>query len=175
MRPDNLGYLFDAPLTLAPDSPALFQDDVVLSYADLDARANRMANALRDLGIGAGDRVALMFSNDFRFLESLVGPMRLGAVSVPLNTRMGDEALRYVMENAEAQVVIANTAMAARATAVAAGIPRVKHVIADGDPPDGALAYEPLLAAASPVLARRRTDPGEISMQLYTSGSTGRP
>jgi len=175
MRPDNLGYLFDAPLTLAPDSPALFQDDVVLSYADLDARANRMANALRDLGIGPGDRVALMFSNDFRFLESLFAPMRLGAVSVPVNTRMGDEALRYVLENAEAQVVIANAAMAARATSIAASIPRVKHVIVDGTPCHGALAYEPLLAAASRVLARRRTDPGEISMQLYTSGSTGRP
>ncbi len=175
MRPDNLGYLFDAPLTLAPDSPALFQDDVVLSYADLDARANRMANALRDLGIGAGDRVALMFSNDFRFLESLFAPMRLGAVSVPLNTRMGDDALRYVMENAEAQVVIANAGMAARATSIAAGIPRVKHVIVDGTPCDGALAYEPLLAAASSGLARRRTDPDEVSMQLYTSGSTGRP
>ena len=81
MLPDNLGYLFDAPLTLAPDSPALLQDDVVLSYADLDARTSRMANALRDLGVGPGDRVALMFSNDFRFLESLFAPMRLGAVS----------------------------------------------------------------------------------------------
>ena len=79
MRPDNLGYLFDAALTLAPESPALFQADVVLSYAELDARANRMANALRDLGIGSGDRVALMFSNDFRFLESLFGLPGMGS------------------------------------------------------------------------------------------------
>lgn len=175
MRPENLGYLFDAPLTLAPESPALFQDDVVLSYAELDARTNRMANALRDLGIGAGDRVALMFSNDFRFLESLFGPMRLGAVPVPLNTRMGDEALRYVVEDAEAQVIVANGAMAERATALAGGIPRVKHVIVDGPAREGALAYEPLLATASGRLARRRTEPDEVSMQLYTSGSTGRP
>jgi acyl-CoA synthetase (AMP-forming)/AMP-acid ligase II len=120
-----------------------------------------------------------MFSNDFRFLESLLGPMRLGAVSVPLNTRMGDDALRYVVEDADARVLIANAAMAERATALAAGVPHVKHVIVDapaaGPTPAGALAYEPLLAAASPTLARRRTDPAEICMQPYTSGSTGKP
>jgi long-chain acyl-CoA synthetase len=175
MLPDNLGYLFDAPLRLAPASPAVFQGDRMLTYAELDARVNRMANALRDLGVGAGDRVALMFSNDFRFLESLFGPMRLGAVPVPLNTRMGDEALRYVVENSEAKVVIANAAMAARAAALAAAVPAVKHVIVDGAVPDGAVAYEPWLATGSPTLPRRRTEPDEIAMQLYTSGSTGRP
>ena len=89
MLPDNLGYLFDAPLALSPSSPALYQDDAQVSYAELDARCNRIATGLARLGVVAGDRVALMFSNDVRFIESLLGPMRLGAVTVPLNTRMG--------------------------------------------------------------------------------------
>jgi acyl-CoA synthetase (AMP-forming)/AMP-acid ligase II len=63
MLPDNLGYLFDAPLRLAPSSPALFQDDARITYAELDARCNRIATGLARLGVGAGDRVALMFSN----------------------------------------------------------------------------------------------------------------
>jgi len=134
-----------------------------------------MANALRDLGVTAGDRVALMFSNDVRFLESLFAPMRLGAVSVPLNTRMGDDMLRYVVEDAEATVLIANAAMAERAAVLAAGLPTMKHVIVDGPPREGTHAYEALLAAASPALARRRTGPDEICMQPYTSGSTGKP
>ena len=62
-----------------------------------------MANALAALGVGAGDRVALLFNNDVRFLETLFGAMRLGAVAVPLNIRMGDEALRYVVEDSEAR------------------------------------------------------------------------
>ncbi len=175
MLPDNLGYLFDVALRLAPASPALFQDDLTLSYGELDARCNRMANALRDLGVTAGDRVALMFSNDVRFLESLFAPMRLGAVSVPLNTRMGDDMLRYVVEDAEATVLIANAAMAERAAVLAAALPTLKHVIVDGPPREGTHAYEALLAAASPALARRPTDPDEICMQPYTSGSTGKP
>lgn len=175
MLPDNLGYLFDVPLKVAPDAPAVFQGDTCLSYADLDARCNRMADALRALGIGPGDRVALMFANDFRFLESLLGPMRLGAVPVPLNTRMGDDALHYVVEDAEAPVMIANRAMAARARALAARLPRLRHVVIDDDEGGAALAYEPLLASASPALPRRMTAPDEVCMQPYTSGSTGKP
>ncbi|MGH9842490.1 MAG: class I adenylate-forming enzyme family protein [Blastocatellia bacterium] len=175
MLPDNLGFIFDAALNLAPELPAVLQDDVVLSFEELDARCNRMANALRQLGVKAGDRVALCFSNDYRFLESLFGPMRLGAVPAPLNTKMGDEALAYVIADSEAQVMIANPALAARARALAARLPSIRHLITAGLKIDGALAYEAMLDAASPLLDRRCTDPDEICMQPYTSGSTGKP
>jgi acyl-CoA synthetase (AMP-forming)/AMP-acid ligase II len=175
MLPDNLGHLFDAALTLAPAAPAVFQGDTVLTFAELDARASRMANALAGLGVGAGDRVALMFGNDWRFLEALFGPMRLGAVAVPLNVRMGDEALRYVVEDAEATVLVAGAATAERAAGLARALPGVKHFVAEGAPVDGALPYEALLHTAADTLGRRRTDADEVCMQPYTSGSTGKP
>ena len=175
MLPDNLGYLFDAALALSPDAPAVFQGDAVLTFAHLDARINRMANALADLGVGAGTRVALMFGNDVRFLESLFGPMRLGAVPVPLNTRMGDDALRYVLEDSEAPVLVASAGLTERARAVTEGVPAVKHVILEAPPAGGALSYDDVVAAASPALARRATAFDEICMQPYTSGSTGKP
>jgi len=109
--PDNLGYLFDTALALMPSAPAVFQGETVLTYADLDARSNRLANALASVGVTAGDRVTLLFNNDFRFLETLFGIMRLGAVAVPLNIRMGDEALRYVAEDSEAAVMVASSAL----------------------------------------------------------------
>ena len=177
MLPDNLGRLWDVPLRLIPDQVAVIQGDTEWTYAGLEARTNRLANALRDLGVGPGTRVALMFGNDVRFLEALFAPMRLGAVAVPLNTRMGDDALGYVVDDAEATVMIANRAMAERARALAARLPRVRHLIADADAADlgDALAYEPLLAAASADLERRPTRPDEICLQPYTSGSTGKP
>jgi len=168
--PDNLGYLFDTALALTPSRPAVFQGDTVLTFAELNARSNRMANALAALGVAAGDRVALLFNNDYRFLETLFGAMRLGAVAVPLNIRMGDEALRYVAEDSEA-----SAALAERGRALAAQIPAIKHVIADAPAVDGALAYEDVVAAASPTLARRATGFDEVCMQPYTSGSTGKP
>ena len=176
MLPESLGYLFDVPLKLTPSAVAVIQRDTVLTYAQLDQRCCRMANALRGLGVRAGDRVALMFGNDWRFLESFFGPMRLGAVSVPLNIRMGDEALRYVLEDAEARVLVAGRDQAERARGLAAEIKGLAHVVLDiGERPNGVLAYEPLLAAASPRLRRRRIDPESVCMQPYTSGSTGKP
>ncbi len=171
MLPDNLGHLFDVPLRLTPDAVAVIQDETTLSYRQLDARTARVANLLLDLGIRAGDRVALMFGNDWRFLEAFFAPMRLGAVSVPLNTRMGDEALAYVLEDAEARVLLAGRDQADRARGLAARVKTLGHLVADGPGGD----YEARLAAASPRFRRRRVDPESVCFQPYTSGSTGRP
>ncbi|MGH9898769.1 MAG: class I adenylate-forming enzyme family protein, partial [Pyrinomonadaceae bacterium] len=175
MLPDNLGFIFNAALKLAPQLPAVLQDETVITFEELDARCNRMANALWELGVRAGDRVALMFSNDYRFLESLFGPMRLGAVSVPLNIKMGDEALAYVIADSEAQVLIANQALADRARALADRLPSIRHLIAAGPQIDGTIEYESFLQTASPLPRHRKTDPDEICLQPYTSGSTGKP
>ncbi len=175
MLPDNLGHISDAPLRLTPDEHTVFQDDIVLSFQDLEARCNRMANALREIGVGEGERVALMFSNDYRFLESTFGPMRFGAVPVPLNTRMSDEALSYVLHDSKASVLIANRDMADRARLLAKDAPSLKHIIIDAPAGDGFLSYDHFLESQPDRLERRRTDPDEICMQPYTSGSTGKP
>ena len=175
MRPATLGYLFDVPLRLTPGAPAVIQGDTVLTYRALDAWCNRVANALAALGVTAGSRVALMFANDWRFLPAFFGPMRLGAVSVPLNIRMGDEALAYVLDDAEATVLVAGADQAERARRLASGAKRIAHVVADGPATDGSLAWDGLLAAAAPRLRRRRLDPDAVCMQPYTSGSTGKP
>src|SRR5215467_14445432 len=173
--PENLGHLFDVPLQVQPTAPAVLQDDVVLTFKELDDRCNRMANALVSLGIRPGDRVALMFTNDYRFIESLLGAMRLGAVPVPLNIRMGDEAILHVIADSEAVVLIANSDMAGRARSLVPQVPALRHFIVDGEKTGKALNYEQLLQAASPSFARRKTAADEICLQPYTSGSTGEP
>jgi acyl-CoA synthetase (AMP-forming)/AMP-acid ligase II len=175
MLPTNLGHLFDVPLKMQPDAPAVLQGDVVLSFRDLDERCNRVANALVDLGTRVGDRVALMFSNDYRFIESLLGTMRIGAVPVPLNIRMGDDALSYVVDDSEAVVLIANSDLSKRALALAPRWSRIGHVIIDADAGRRALNYDEWLAAASPSLNPRQTNFDDICLQPYTSGSTGKP
>jgi len=175
MLPENLGHLFDVPLQLQPTAPAIFQDDVVFTFRELDERCNRMANALASLGVGPGDRVALMFINDYRFIESLLGTMRLGAVPVPLNIRMGDEALNYVTADSEAVVLIANSEMAGRARSLVPQLPSVRHFIVDAEATGNTLNYDQVLQAASPSFERRKTHPDDICLQPYTSGSTGRP
>ena len=152
MLPDTLGHLFDIPLRLAPSSVAVIQGDATLTYQDLDAWCNRAANALAGLGVRAGHRVALMFSNDWRFLPAFLGPMRIGAVSVPLNIRMGDEALAYVIQDAEATVLIAGRDQADRARRLASQVKGLAHLVADAPPADGALEWDAWLAGGLPAL-----------------------
>ncbi len=168
MLPDNLGYLFESTVRLAPERTAILQGDVALTYGELDGRCNRMGGALRSLGAVPGTRVALLFNNDFRFLESLFGIMRIGAVAVPLNLRLGDDALAHVLADAEATVLLTNAALAERAAMLRRRVPAVKEVVGGRD-------YEELLLAAPPTLDRGTTAFGDICMQPYTSGSTGRP
>jgi long-chain acyl-CoA synthetase len=175
MLPHNLGHLFDGPLRSAPDSAAVLQGEVTLTYRELDARCNRLANGLAARGVQAGDRVALMFDNDYRFVEALFAPMRLGAVSVPMNTKLGDDALGYILEDCGATVLIAGAAMARRAHALAGRVPRVSSVIGDGPTMHGCSSYQDLLQSHSDQFERRAIDPDSVCMQPYTSGSTGKP
>jgi acyl-CoA synthetase (AMP-forming)/AMP-acid ligase II len=163
------------PLKVAPQSVAVFQDDLTITYEDLDARCNRAANALSAIGVRAGDRVALMFSNEHPFFEVLFGTMRLGAVAVPLNIRMGDEALAYVIEDADTKVLVASAMLAERACSLRHVLGRVDHVVVDARNLEGTLDYAALVGAGSSDLPRRKTDPADVCLQPYTSGSTGRP
>jgi acyl-CoA synthetase (AMP-forming)/AMP-acid ligase II len=116
-----------------------------------------------------------MFSNDWRFLPAFLGPMRIGAVSVPLNIRMGDEALAYVVQDAEATVLVAGRDQAERARRLANQVKGLAHLVVDAPAGDGGLQWDVWLAAASPRFRRRRLDPESVCMQPYTSGSTGKP
>jgi len=173
--PASLGYLFDGPLAAHPAGIALIQDDRQVSYEELDDRCNRLANVLRTLGTHTGDRVALLFDNDLRFLDCCFGAMRIGAVPVPLNIRMGDEALAFVVRDCEAQVLIASAGQSARARHLVSRVPRVRHLVVDEPSPRDAIAYEAALSDASSQLRRERIDPDSVCMQPYTSGSTGKP
>lgn len=174
MLPDNLGYLFEDALKLYPSAPAVFQGETVLTFEELDHRCNRAANHLTSCGLGATDRVAVLFNNDYRFLECMFGAMRLGAIPVPLNTRMSDEALAFIIEDTDAKLLLAGPDMGARLSGIR---PRVAHemaVITDAAI-ENAIPYEASLELLSPRLPRRKTQPDDICMLPYTSGSTGRP
>ena len=76
------------------------------SYAELETRSNRAANALVKAGIEPGDRVALYLENSLQFPESFFGIIKAGAVAVPLNHRMDRERLRYVLGDSGAVALI---------------------------------------------------------------------
>jgi long-chain acyl-CoA synthetase len=161
----HLGFLTEEARRLGADRPALLQDDLVLTFADLDDRASRVAGWLHQHGAGPGDRVALLWQNDVRYVESWLGIMRAGAVAVPLNIRQPAETLGYVLDDAQAVGMIASDQLAALAA-------DLRPALAGGA---GFVAGSDEVLEAAPLRDFPRVSAGDVCMQPYTSGSTGRP
>jgi long-chain acyl-CoA synthetase len=164
MRAANFAQVADPAVALAPDQIALIEGEVRLSYRELDRRARRVADVLAGRGVGRGDVVALATGNDWRFVEALLGTLRLGAVALPLNVRLGRDALAYVVAHSEAKLVIATEQQAQR-------IDDLARIVVGED-------YETALVDAGESDVRAQAEAVEaddLAMLLYTSGSTGRP
>jgi acyl-CoA synthetase (AMP-forming)/AMP-acid ligase II len=161
---ENLGYLIDDALRLHPDRLALIQEGLNLTYRDLDTHANQVANQLVSEGVAPGDRVALLWPNDVRYVESLLGTIRTGAVAVPLNVKLGEDALGFVLKDSAAVGIVAAPPAAELAAQLAQGLGPQAFVVRPDD-----------WAAAPPSFPRRDSSPDEVCFQPYTSGSTGRP
>jgi fatty-acyl-CoA synthase len=131
-----------------------------ISYAELDARVDRAAAALAGLGVVAGDRVALALASEPLYLELYFAAAQLGAILIPLNTRLTAAELGFQIEDSEPRVLVC-----------AAGIEIPARAGTTALRPDELRARRPAQAE------RRRPAPGGEAPQviLYTSGTTGRP
>ena len=157
--------LIAARAALTPGRVALEDAETgrTLTYAGLDARADRAAALLADQGIKEGDRVAALTRNRLEFFELLFGCAKLGAILVPLNWRMPPAELAGLIADARPTLLFHGEGEAPAARAL--GLPGICF---DGD-------YERMLAAAPPCPTRARWPAESIWYLLYTSGTTGRP
>ena len=89
-----------------PNRPAVVHDERTLTWAEVDARCRRLASALRQHGIGAGDTVATMLPNVPAMYEAHFGVAMAGAVLNTLNTRLDGESIAFMLEHAEAKVLL---------------------------------------------------------------------
>jgi fatty-acyl-CoA synthase len=163
-----------------PDSLALgcAEDGRTVTWAELDARVGRLADVLADLGVGAGDRVALVSENDPRVFETQFAAMRLGALFVPLNWRLTVHEMAEICVDAEPSVLVHDDtwAQAGAEIAAKAGIPRRLAWSTSPEAKHGAdTDYEPAVAAANYRPPARDLDLDAPTHILYTSGTTGRP
>ena len=146
------------------DRVALRQGATSVTFGELDERAGRFATSLASTGVGRGDRVMVALPNSVRLFEMLIGAARVGAVTVPVNTRLSDRELRLVTEDAAPSVVVGDAALLDR-------VPRrsaERHRVAVG------AEYEAWLSGSHPIDARHGT-PDDVVLQIYTSGTSGRP
>ena len=143
----------------------------IVSYGDVETRSAAFAHALRSLGVGVGDRVAVQAEKSIGMLMLYLGALRAGAVFLPLNTAYTAGELDYFMRDAEPVLFVCDPAAlgAIEPLAKAAGVAKVATLGASGN---GTLPE--LLRSMSGGFATVARDDDDLAAILYTSGTTGR-
>src|ERR1700722_8775922 len=156
------------------------------SYADVGARAGRLANALRSLGVDGDQRVGTFMWNNAEHLEAYLAIPALGAVLHTLNTRLSPDQIGYIATHAGDHAVIVHSSLVPLFAKVLPYADSIRHVIVSGPADDEALAslaghgrevhsYEELVAAAADSFDWPEIDERSAAAMCYTSGTTGLP
>ena len=181
----NLANLWEAVVDRVGEREAVVCGDVRLTYAQLDERANRLAQHLATQGVGPGDFVGCYLTNGTPYLETILACFKLGALSVNINYRYVADELRYLFEDSGLVVLVTEEQFVDRLAEVAPDVPALRHTLVVGSDDQGlatlehvglaAVDYEAALAAAPPDRpdGAHRTD--DALYVLYTGGTTGMP
>ena len=145
-----------------------------LSYAELDRQANQAANLLVEQGVEPDDRVGLFIPNTLQYPPAYFGAVRAGAIPVPLNLRMDPNTLVYVVQNAEADVLIGSPLLADEVQNLA-NAADVETLLLPGVSDDGVVNYSQAMADQPTTFDQVDRDFDDIACQPYTSGTTGKP
>jgi fatty-acyl-CoA synthase len=164
---------------LTPDREALLElaTGRRYTYAELNARANRLANLMRDrLGVQKGDRVSVLAHNSVAYIDWFYGLAKIGAIFAPLNWRLAARELIYIVNDCQPKVLICGSDFTPVLEAIRPEINVAHYMSLEGAVIEGALRYEDELAAASDAEPERPPlDEEDTYAILYTSGTTGRP
>lgn len=176
--------LADGPTTTAaclrhwagvrPDHTAMRWAGGQVTYAELDERTNRLAQALASAGVGRGDRVAYLDKNSPEQMELFFAAAKLGAVPCPVNYRLAPPEIAYIVADSEAKVFAVGAEFVPAVRKIEGELPGVTFRVIDGRDGDWAdlSAWRDGFDAVDPGV---EPELGEVACQLYSSGTTGRP
>ena len=166
--PPSAGEVLERALKERPTSEALVAIDRRLSYEQLDVEIERAAATIGSIGIGSGDVVAVSLPNASDVVVTFHAVMRLGAVWLGVNRNLTPPEKRYVLADAGARLLLADTEVA-RALG-RSPVPRDPPVVVVSRP-----EWEERVASHPGFYRRIRRDPTDLAAITYTSGTTGRP
>ena len=146
-----------------------------ISFSELRADSNRLAQALRARGVARGDRVAILLPQGRAVLAAHLAAYKLGAIAVPLAALFGVDALAYRLADSGAKALVTDAGGLTKVRQIAEPLSELSLLIstdgADGD----ALGWDKLLAEASADFTVVETWPDDPALMIYTSGTTGNP
>lgn len=159
-----------------PNKTACIWRDVPMTYAEMEARTNQMANRLAELGVEKGDRVGLLMPNIPDFSVIYYAALSLGASIVPLNVMYRSREIAYILNDSGAKVLLTVQPFLPQVLEARPSFTSVKHVINKGlEPAPDVINLDLLLNGASEKPAEVVVNEEDIAVICYTSGTTGNP
>jgi fatty-acyl-CoA synthase len=173
-----LPQFLDRAVKLYGEKTAVIDELKEFTYAEVNERVNQLSRGLRELGIEKGDRVAYLAPNSSEMYEGFYGVLQLGAVIVPLNTRLIPDDYVYILNHSETKTLFVDHELYSQIEPVADQLKTVKTIIVHGleISGDGPVAYEQWLSQYEKhEIDRPEMEEDDLATLLYTSGTTGKP
>lgn len=145
------------------------------TFPQTNARANRLANSLQNLGLSKGEKIAVLMDNSIEICELYFAAAKVGLVAVPLNFRLALKDMVYIAGNSDSTAFLFHREFLPVVQAFRSSLPAIRTYIVVGGEADGCLEYEALLAGATGEEPRVLVEPEDTWIILYTSGTTGKP
>jgi acetyl-CoA synthetase len=146
-----------------------------VTFGALRERSNATANLLESHGTGQGDRIGVLLPQSPETAYTHIAAFKMGAISIPLFTLFGADALEHRLANAAAKAVVTNAEGAAKIAAIRNRLPNLKHVFSVGGAHHGAADYYSTVARQSTDYTPKKTRAEDPALIIYTSGTTGLP
>ena len=163
---------------IRPDEVAIFNvaDGRKLTYGQLEERSNRLAAYLQASGVGRGDRVAILAANGPEYFELVFACGKIGGIAVPLNWRLTENELAYILGDSSPKVMIhdANFVEMCRSLQQRCGIEQLLEIDVAATPASSS-GYEQAIEHGAPEFQREEMTHDDVAMIMYTSGTTGHP
>jgi 4-hydroxybenzoate-CoA ligase len=157
------------------DKPAFIDPERTLTYGGLQAATNRMANLLAAHGIGREDRVAMIVLDTVDFPTIFFGAIRAGIIPVAVNTLLGTEQYRHILEDSRARALFVSAPLLKTVSPALDGLESLKTIFVVGGDASGHIDFSEALAGQGDAFTTARTCADEVAFWLYSSGSTGMP
>jgi acyl-CoA synthetase (AMP-forming)/AMP-acid ligase II len=171
----NIGEFMTRRALLTPNREGLVCQDIRRTYRELNERSNRLANAMLRLGVGYGDRVALLALNEPEYYDMLFGLGKIAAMLVPINYRLSGPEIEFILSDSGARVFVFGDDFTETVDSIRSQVPTKEFVAISDDAPEWAISYETMISESSAEEPAIRGGDDDTLTILYTSGTTGKP
>ncbi len=170
----NLGKMFADSCSTYKDNTALVYENSRISFSRMDAAVNSVAHRLKSIGIGRGDKAALMLPNTPEFPITYFACQKLGAVAVTLNVMSTAYELQYLLDNSDAKALVTSAQSARRFEEIKDRLATCRHLLLT-EMDEGPLSLKKALEAGPFEFEPSDAAEDDPAVMIYTSGLTGKP